>query len=162
VGRPFSCANRELARAPPFGAPTVSRDKTPPRRQINRRSLHYAPEWPGACGPQCNEKRLKSSHTFHGTATLPLYLERSRGICSSADLSWKHGSRPRQKSRPERSVVERSGFFCLRDCKPNAAGTDQPAVAYCRCRPSQTTFRRSLSFSSAADPEEAGPVPAGP
>ncbi len=39
--------------------------------------------------------------------------ERSRGICSSADLSWKNGSTPRKElsSRPEHSVVERSAVL---------------------------------------------------
>src|SRR6267154_5143329 len=45
---------------------------------------------------------------------------------------------------------------------PNAAAPDPPAVACCRRRPSQTTFRRTPFSSSVAGPAEAGLDPVGP
>jgi hypothetical protein len=51
---------------------------------------------------QGDEKRLVSSHHFLFPTTLPFVIpERSRGICSSADLSWKCFS-------AERGAVDRS------------------------------------------------------
>ena len=51
-------------------------------------------------GPtQGDEKRLESSHHFPCSHNPPLcHPERSRGICSSTDLSWKRAISPRHQS----------------------------------------------------------------
>jgi hypothetical protein len=67
----------------------------------------FRPEWSWACGPPKEMKNAFCPTTaLHGSVALPFcHPERSRGICSSADLSWKCFSR-------ERSGVEWSGGTC--------------------------------------------------
>jgi hypothetical protein len=62
------------------------------------------------------KNRFHSATALHGSATLPFVIPRSRGICSSADLSWKCFSTERceVETCPERSRTATCCFFPFR------------------------------------------------
>ena len=97
VGRPFSCANRELAHAPPFGAP----NKAPSRRQTTQLPVSSStdpntnchPDRSGAKSRACAERSRMDSALHQAPVAWkhrPIHChpepERGRGACGAARL----------------------------------------------------------------------------
>jgi hypothetical protein len=92
------------------GTVTLSLSSRPERRDLRFRGpfveMFFDRGVMGLLPTQGNEKRLGPATTLYEPSPSPCHPERSRGICSSADLSWKCFS-------TERSVVMGPAVFFL-------------------------------------------------